>query len=80
MAWPLPPVAICTSCGTITSNAGAINNPCSHHGCGGCFCSAMAQGDWEKCRYCDGSGWKDGAACGPCQGSGWGFIRDGRHY
>ena len=81
MAWPSPPAVVCPTCGTVTNNVGAINQPCSHRGCNGGFVSGLNNNtDWETCRYCSGSGLKDSAQCGGCQGTGWGFIRDGRRY
>ncbi len=85
MGQELPPVAVCTSCRKFTNNAGLINERCSEgrgrQRCRGIFGSALnAHGDWEKCRYCDGTGVEQGAQCPSCQGTGWGYIRDGRTY
>ncbi len=85
MGQKLPPVAVCTECGTYTNNGDMINKICSKRRgdkrCGGVFGSAINKhGDWEKCRYCDGAGSERGEECPSCQGTGWGYIRDGQRY
>ena len=85
MGQKLPPVAVCTKCGKFTNDAGLINKTCSvgrgRQRCGGVFGSALNErGDWENCRYCDGTGVERGEKCPSCQGTGWGYIRDGRRY
>lgn len=85
MMQELPPVAVCTSCGKFTNDASLINVRCNEgrgrQRCGGVFGSALNErGDWEKCRYCDGTGGEQGVQCPSCQGTGWRYIRDHRKY
>ncbi len=85
MAQKSPPVAVCTSCGKyITYDLTVINQRCSERRgskrCDGVFGSTLNETDWEKCRYCGGTGDEQGKPCPSCQGAGWGYIRDGRGY
>ena len=84
MGQELPPVAVCTVCGTFTNNGRMINGPCPEKRggsrCGGVFGSTISNRDWEECRYCGGAGTIQRDGCPSCQGTGWGYIRDGRRY
>jgi hypothetical protein len=75
----LPPVAVCTKCGTTSRNAAAINQPHRRtptgERCHGAFGSALARNDWERCPACDAPGRDGGARCAQCGGDGWLYVR-----
>ena len=79
MGQELPPVAVCTTCGAYTSDGRRIDGLCSgmpgRGPCGGMFGSAIGKTDWEKCRYCKGTGSEGRVQCPSCQGTGWEYIR-----
>lgn len=74
------PCAVCTVCGSYTTNFNAINQRCGQRDarnkrCNGVYGSALNNGDWAECPRCHGFGWAGSSRCEECGGAGWHYVR-----
>jgi hypothetical protein len=77
MSWELPPVAVCSHCGSYLSThiAHLISSACrrSYDGepCPGTYESTRGLGHWTRCRP------HSADDCEDCRGTGWVFVAIG---
>jgi DnaJ-class molecular chaperone len=75
------PVTVCTECGAAGYERRVIDGRCcktiDEGRCNGANASAMQDGDWEECSYCEATGYYRNKECPRCKGVGYRFVRPG---